>query len=258
MAEVVAGLVRERLTLAPGFGVTLTGRTPDPAEVGTSFGTSNLADHVGDDPERVMARRAALALDVGVRTDHLVYARAEHGTTIVRVTRPQDAGRAGDGVVTDAPGFALMAMAADCVPFALVDVDTGTMAAVHAGWRGCAAGIGGRAVAAMVECGAAPRNLRIYVGPAVCGRCYEVGDDVLAALAIHAVSDRWRTTTRHGASGVDLRDYLTDALVDAGVPASAIQRSSACTVEDQGYFSHRRDGARPTGRHALVVHRVPT
>jgi YfiH family protein len=256
----VALVVRERVSLTPGVAVTVTGRAIDPDEIGTRFGRSNLADHVGDDPHLVAARRALLAAQVGVDADHLVFARAEHGTALIPLTDASDTERAGDGVITSAHDLALMAMAADCVPFAVADRSSATFAAVHAGWRGTAGGIVRSVMEAFSRATGDetfdPRALSVYLGPAVCGRCYPVGTDVLDALRPVTPGDSWITDLGAAGTGVDLRDCLTAQFEAAGVPRESIARSAACTVEDLGLFSHRRDGAYGTGRHALVVHRT--
>jgi YfiH family protein len=248
------------VVLAPGILVTVTGRVVDPDEQRTSYGTSNLADHVGDDPGRVAARRAALATDVGVSVDSLVFARAEHGVTIVPIRAASDSGQPGDGVITTSRDVALLAMAADCVPFAVADPATGAIAAVHAGWRGTAAGIVGRVIQAFGEqaggAGFDASRLRVHLGPAVCGSCYPVGPEVVAALAEVTAGRDWRGSTPQGQDTVDLRTALAAQWHAAGVPAEHVSRSQRCTVESSDLFSHRRDGARPTGRHGLVVSRV--
>jgi YfiH family protein len=248
------------VTLAPGVAVTVTGRVVDPQEQRTSFGVSNVADHVGDDPVRVAARRALLAAEVGVDERSLVFARAEHGVRIVPIRAASDSGQPGDGVITTRTGVALMAMAADCVPFAVADPVSGATAAVHAGWRGTAAGIVARVTEAFVGQSHAAtfdaRRLRVYLGPAVCGSCYPVGAEVVEALAQVTPGSQWRTTTSSGHDAVDLRSALEAQWIASGVAAEHIARSTRCTVEEPGLFSHRRDGARPTGRHALVVSRV--
>jgi polyphenol oxidase len=252
--------IGERFVLVPGVLVTVTGRVVDPDERGTCFGSSNLADHVGDDPVRVADRRALLATSVGVDARSLVFARAEHGVTIVPVLAPSDTGRPGDGVIATRDDVAVMAMAADCVPFAVVDPVSGAIAAVHAGWRGTAAGIVGRVIEAFADQSRGtpfdPTRLRVHLGPAVCGPCYPVGPEVVEALAEVTPGFAWHAANQHGHDTVDLRTALTAQWLAAGLASEHVSRSTRCTVEASDLFSHRRDGTRPTGRHALVVSRV--
>src|SRR4051794_41463754 len=95
-----------------------------------------------------------------------------------------DAGRAPscDALVTARPGVALLARAADCVPVLLADPTTGWIAAVHAGRLGLAAGVVPAAVAALRASGADPAVA--WVGPHVCGACYEVPSELRDEVAV--------------------------------------------------------------------------
>ncbi|HEX5725749.1 MAG TPA: laccase domain-containing protein, partial [Longimicrobiaceae bacterium] len=88
-----------------------------------------------------------------------------------------------DGHLTDRPGLLLAVSVADCIPVSLVDPERRVAALVHAGWRGVAAGIVERAIHRLHDAWGAPAGgLRLHCGPAICGRCYEVGPDVHAAV----------------------------------------------------------------------------
>ncbi len=127
------------------------------------YDSLNLGLHVGDDPGAVVANRARAAGAFGAELDSLVFARQVHGADSAFVGRA-DAGRGAraeedavadaDVLVTTTPGVTLVIMVADCVPLALVDPQAGVLAAVHAGWRGTAAGVVGAALGAMIERGA--------------------------------------------------------------------------------------------------------
>ena len=122
----------------------------------------------------------------------MVFARQVHGAAAALVG-PDDRGRGtvseGDAVpdtdilVTASPGVTLAILVADCVPLALVDPEAGVLAAVHAGWRGTAAGAVGRALRAMTDCGADVGRVRAFLGPAVHPDRYQVSDEVHRALS---------------------------------------------------------------------------
>lgn len=153
-----------------------------------------------------------------------------------------------DGLMTDVCGLALAVWTADCVPVLLAG--EGVVAAVHAGWRGAAAGIVRRAIRRFeVEYGVAALRVEAVLGPAV-GSChYEVGDEVLSALAGDGLpSTVWRRGQR-----VDLRDFLTAQLNDAGVERSAVQRIGPCTACDSELASYRRDGGNAGRQFAIVA-----
>lgn len=152
-----------------------------------------------------------------------------------------------DGIVTDRPGLALAVLAADCVPVLAEDVEAGVVGAGHAGRRGAAAGLLTALIEAMTGRGARPDRLRLTLGPAICGRCYEVPtpmqDEVEAQLPGSAV------TTWTGTVGLDLRAGLAAAAGRLGVRSVTVD--PRCTYEDPGLFSHRRDA--PTGRQAGLI-----
>ena len=159
------------------------------------YDTLNLGLHVGDDAGAVVANRSRAAAAFGAELADLVFARQVHGASAARVT-PADAGRGTtseedaladtDIVVTTAPGVTLVILVADCVPLALVDPAAHVLAAVHAGWRGTAAGAVGAALRAMSEHGGRPERVVAFFGPAVAPGRYQVGDEVHEALAAAA------------------------------------------------------------------------
>ncbi|WP_432574686.1 peptidoglycan editing factor PgeF [Kineococcus sp. SYSU DK005] len=202
----------------------------------------NLGDHVGDDPARVAAHRAALREAVGAA--ELVVPVQVHGADVVEVDGAAGGPPRADALLTRRRGTALAVVVADCVPVLLADADAGVVAVAHAGRPGLVAGVVPAVVAAARAAGA--RRLTAALGPAVCGRCYEVP----AAMA-DAVADAVpaaRATTRWGTPAVDVPAGVLAQLAAAGVPASG---PGPCTLEHPDLFSYRRDGV--TGRSAGVV-----
>jgi YfiH family protein len=142
-----------------------------------------------------------------------------------------------DGQATALRGVGTMVLAADCVPVALGC--RGAVAMIHAGWRGLAAGVLEQGVRTLAEL--APREQIVaIVGPCAGVCCYEVGPEVHAALGC-----------AHGARGrVDLRAIAHDRLLAAG--AAEVRDVKACTICDERFFSHRREGER-AGRQAGIA-----
>jgi YfiH family protein len=136
-----------------------------------------------------------------------------------------------DGHATAAAGTLLGVTIADCVPVFVVDPRRRAVALLHAGWRGTAAGILERGVAVLVErASSRPAGLHVHLGPAICGRCYEVGPEVFEALGL----------TRPGRpTPLDLRAALARRAAYAGVPAEHLTVSTHCTRCGDGFFSHR-------------------
>ena len=150
-----------------------------------------------------------------------------------------------DALVTDRPGIGLMIRVADCVPVLLADPRAGVVGAVHAGRKGVALDLVGRTADRMRALGAG--DLRAWVGPHVCGRCYEVPADLREEVA--AVVPATYAETSWGTPSLDLGAGVAAQLSAAGVEATRIDR---CTLEDDSLHSYRRDGAR-SGRLAGLV-----
>ena len=212
------------------------------------YDSFNLGDHVGDDPTAVAANRARVARELGVAGDRLVWMNQVHGTGVAVVDGPQDGPvPATDALVTSTRGLVLAVVVADCVPILLADSDRGVVAAVHAGREGVRQGVLPAALSAMASLGARARHVTALLGPAVCGSCYEVPEEMQAEVA--RVAPAAVVSTRRGTAGLDLRLGLADLLTRAGV--RDVVHDPRCTVEDPTLFSHRRDGV--TGRQAGLV-----
>ncbi len=185
------------------------------------YAQGNLASHVGDEPGAVAANRARLAEALGVPPGRLVVLQAVSGGPVGVVGEdglPDLGERAGvgegaeaaegaevDGVealVTRATDLGLAVLVADCVPVLLADVQAGVIGAAHSGRRGLAAGIVPATVAAMLEQGASADRMTAWVGPGICGSCYEVGAAVQAEVATLVPASV--STTAWGTPGLDL------------------------------------------------------
>ena len=197
-----------------------------------------------DDPVRAEAL-AQVARETGAAP---VLMHQVHGADVESVGSVEDAGRARscDALVASQPGVALLARAADCVPVLLADPATGWIAAVHSGRPGLAGGVVPAAVAAVRERGGDPTIA--WIGPHVCGACYEVPADLQEQVA--AVVPAARSTTSWGTPGLDLGAGVRAQLADAGI--DDVRTVEACTREDASWPSYRRDGGAAT-RFAGVI-----
>ena len=211
-----------------------------------------------------LGKWAGLVTGGGPREVH--WLEQVHGASVVTVGRPavgrQRAGRRGspgsgvpelpvvrsgqgDGLVSADPSVALAVLTADCASIALGSSE-GVFGAVHAGWRGLAAGVVSRTVARMRELGAL--DVVGALGPCIHAECYEFsGPDLDAVCAVVGESARGRTAAGHPA--LDLPAAVSSVLADSGVRETV--GDGACTSCAPGYFSHRGRG--DTGRQALVV-----
>ncbi len=216
------------------------------------YDSLNLGLGVGDDPTAVTANRAALARACGLRATDLAWMRQVHGSHVSYVGTGSS-GPAGpaDAIYTDAPGVALCVLAADCVPVLLADPVAGLVGAAHAGREGLVAGVVPALLAAMTAAGASPARVRAVTGPAICGGCYEVPDEMQARVAALVPAAACRTTA--GTAGLDIAAGVRSQLAAAGVGGAVAD--GRCTRESPELFSHRRSGT--TGRLAAVVWLLP-
>src|SRR3954469_21254294 len=134
----------------------------------------------------------------------------------VVATPPRAKVPATDALVTSTPGLVLCVLVADCVPILLADHQAGVVAAVHAGREGVRAGVLPAALSAMASLGARARHVSALLGPAVCGACYEVPEQMQADVA--AVAPAAAVRTRVGTPGLDLRAGIEEILRKAGIP----------------------------------------
>ena len=152
-----------------------------------------------------------------------------------------------DGHVTRQPGLLLTVTLADCVPVFIADPVHRAVGLLHAGWRGTAAGVLEQGIAAMdIAFGAETEDLFVHLGPAICGRCYEVGPEVFEILGEEVPG---RPTP------IDLRAVIRRRAVAAGIVAERLTVNTECTLCSDGrYFSHRRGD---TGRHRGFIGILP-
>lgn len=172
-----------------------------------------------------------------------------HGEDVVLVDTPGPGPLAdpplGDALVTATHDVGLMVRAADCVPVLLADVSAGVVGAIHSGRHGTSLDIAARTVARMRDLGAGP--LRAWVGPRVCGRCYEVPDQMRDEVA-DAVPATYAETS-WGTPSLDLGAGVIAQLEAAGAEVVDV---GGCTREEPRLHSHRRDGV-AAGRLAGLV-----
>ena len=222
---------------------------------GTSVGPwrgLNLAVHVGDDGEAVRRNRALLrrGLDLPGEPRWLLQ---RHTARVVEASGPQAEGEAqgsrpADGIVARAPDLVCAVLTADCLPLLLCDREASVVAALHAGWRGIAAGI---VEAGVQATGVPPVRLMAWLGPAIGAERYEVGLDVRDAM----LSGDPDAGTAFRPSGprkwqADLERIVRRRLARCGV--GSVHGGGRCTASDpRRFFSRRRDG--PTGRMATLI-----
>jgi len=233
-----------------------------PADVGAAVstrlgpGTSlppydrlNLGLRSGDDPARVVANRAALALALNLPAAPL-WLRQVHGTDVAEAHAMPASGDepVADAAVAHGPGRVLAILTADCLPVVFASDDGRTIGAAHAGWRGLAAGVLENTVARM---NVPPPSLSAWLGPSIGGPSYEVGEEVRAAFVDPDPSaEAAFTAARPGHWTCDLYALARLRLAAAGV--TRVSGGGFDTFRDTRLYSYRRDGA-ASGRFASLV-----
>jgi polyphenol oxidase len=228
-----------------------------------AYASLNLADHVGDAPDRVTRNRAILRERLQLPSEPL-WLRQVHGCRLagedaaISSAACSLGGCEADGAVTGEAGVVCVVMTADCLPVLMCD-DRGTrVAAVHAGWRGLASGILERAIAAMGGASArsaseriSPERLLVWLGPAIGPDAFEVGPEVRERfLEADPESIEAFRASGDGRFLADLAGLARRRLARLGV--TGVYGGGYCTHSDpRRFFSYRRDGV--TGRMASLI-----
>ena len=210
---------------------------------GGPYASLNLGRLTADSDANVDENRARVAAATGCPRDAFLNGRQVHGARVRRATEPPGPARPHveeDGQATALAAHPALVFVADCLPVLLVA--PGAVAAVHAGWRGLAAGILHEGVQALRDLGGSG-PVTALIGPGARGCCYEVGEEVHAAFAAY--------DARRGERNLDLA-----AVVAAQLEDHALHDTGLCTMcHPHLFFSHRASGG-VTGRQAGVVWRV--
>jgi polyphenol oxidase len=205
----------------------------------TARADGNLSSVAGDGAADAERARERLRGHIGA--ERLVRGYQVHGAVVQRVEalpHPATTLAEADGQATALCAAGMMVLTADCLPVALGSASA--VAMVHAGWRGLAAGVLQSGVDALRQLGEG--EIVAVIGPGAGPCCYEVGPEVHAIFG-EAPPDEGR---------IDLRAIARVRLLAAGV--TRVREVGACTICDERFFSHRREGAR-AGRQAGVAWR---
>ena len=222
----------------------------------------NLGVGRGDDPAAVAENYRRFCGAVGVDKNRVVLSKQIHETT-VRVCTADDAGKGlwssrdytADALITNQPDLPLVVFSADCGIILLYDPVQRAVGAVHAGWRGCAAGILEKTVAAMTaEYGAKPGNMLAAIGPCIGQCCFETDGDVPAAMEAALGNDASPCVERRGAKyHVDLAGLNRQWLLRSGLTPDHIDTCGLCTAcRPDLFWSHRKMGEARGAQIAMI------
>ena len=223
------------------------------------YDTMNVGLKWGDDRAAVVENRQRVLVASGARA--MFIGKQVHGCDVAIVQPDSEpdmvATQNADAIVTATSDLAVAVIVADCVPVLLADPVTGACAAVHAGWRGTAMNVVGKALQQMQSLtGARPEDICAVVGPSIGPCCFEVGDDVVAGLlrCLPARHDLFSPGKR-GRPHADLWAANRALLESAGVQRDRIDNLNQCThCQPNRFFSYRRDGSRTGQMMGFVAH----
>lgn len=209
------------------------------------FHSLNLSAHVGDDSGAVGENRMRLRALLPSAPKWL---RQAHTARVVCADDIEEDATVADASYTFSADVVCAVTVADCLPVLFCAADGAGVAAAHAGWRGLANGILENAAAALRKNGGG--ELRAWIGPAICGTHYEIGDEVHSALRRSVADDECFSNRGGGKWLADLPRLAMRRLRDLDIEATA---SGLCTYANGGqFFSARRDGVR-SGRIAALI-----
>lgn len=215
----------------------------------------NLGRGVDDDPGAVAHNRGAVLRALGFHPRQHVETSQVHGPVVATITAADRGTKVdgADGMVTGDAEVVLAVHAADCVPILMADVRHRMVAAVHAGWKGTAAGIAVEATKIVADrFGTHPEDLLVAIGPAIGPEHYEVDHPVVERFEVWPWWREVATPNSRGRWQLDLRAANRRQLIDAGVLPERIEVFDLCTYcRADLFFSHRRD--RVTGRMGALI-----
>ena len=220
--------------------------TMDFSDPEDSFGF-NLSFTVGDNYQRVLKNRENFFNALGTDYSRAAYQEQIHSDIIKIVTQPGNQGKS-DAMITTRKNIALAVSIADCTPILIYDRKNKIIAGVHSGWRGTYKRILEKTIRKMLEeFNSDPQNIIAYLGPSICQKHYEVGDEVAKKFPKEFVFEK------KGRSFLDVAGINVRMLLDNGVPEMNIEKSELCTFEAKGILhSYRRDKEK-SGRGFAVI-----
>ena len=207
----------------------------------------NLSFSVDDLEENVLKNRETFFSLLGLSPEKAAFQKQVHSDKIVYITNPGNTGES-DAMITNIPEIALCISTADCTAVLIYDSKQKIIAAVHSGWRGTHKKITEKTVRKLkndYHCN--PDDLFVFLGPSISQVNYEVGKEVAELFDVKYLS---RDGNRYL---LDVSSANYDMLIDEGIPANQIEKSSLCSFEYYELFhSYRRDG-KQSGRALGVI-----
>lgn len=234
---ITADCLAEARGMAHGF-FTREGGVSEGIYAGLNCGAGSR-----DDRDRVTENRERVARHLGTEGARLVTCYQVHSADVLVVTEPWTFATMprADGLVTNVPGIAVGALAADCAPVLLADAEARVVGAAHAGWKGALGGILEETIATMERIGARRSRIRAALGPCLGPANYEVGPEFVERfVAADTANARFFSRRPDGERPYfDLPGYVLMRLSAAGL--DTVESCTTCTYADEmRLYSYRR------------------
>lgn len=229
------------------------------------YSSFNLALHVGDNEQNVIANRKKLTETIGFEYDAWTCAEQVHGNNIEIITADkrgrgrytlQDVIPNVDGIVTNLPDILLTSFYADCVPLYFFDPARKVIGLAHAGWKGTVLKIGEKMIETMIHnFGSKPEDIKVAIGSSIGRCCYEVNDQVITPLnaSINFIPEEAIINKGNMHYDLDLKKINEQIIKKAGILTKNIEISSLCTSCNSDIFYSFRKEHGKTGRTASWI-----
>ncbi len=219
------------------------------------FDSFNLATHVEDSLEKVLENRQHLVETLDLQSSPF-WLNQQHTTRMVKASdfSVGDVPVA-DAAWTDESNQPIVVMTADCLPILVTNKAETFVAAIHAGWKGLLDGIVSQSLRQLPD---EPENLKVWIGPAISQKNFEVGKEVLTQFTEHycllansvAYFKPIKLDNLSGKYWADLPGLVEAELKLFGV--NLVTQSGLCSFDDEArFYSYRREGK--TGRMASLI-----
>ena len=206
----------------------------------------DLGLNTGSADEIIRQNYETLAEGLGTKNLKLALARQVHATRIRAVSDPGIYEET-DGLITTTRELALGIQVADCAAVLVSDSKNGVIGAFHAGWRGAAGGIVPKGIEQMKELGSHTDQMNVYISPCISLKNFEVGEEVARQFP-----GEFCDFENYEKPHVDLKSFINYQLVQSGIPRDQIEVSADCTLDDQRFYSFRRERERAGRMLALI------
>jgi YfiH family protein len=222
------------------------------AVISTRSNEFNLATHVNDDPDNVIANRQQLR---NYLPSEPFWLQQTHSDRVVKADLSQSTTPDADASYTTQKGVVCAVMTADCLPILLTNISGDFVAAIHAGWRGLNDNIIIKTIQELSHFN--PKEMLAFIGPAIDQECFEIGAEVRESFLLNDINTAqfFSLSKNEGKYMANLRGIAEYKLLQAGLPSQNITNPAICTKCNHNWFFSYRENSN-TGRMASLIWKI--